>query len=100
MESRIQRGSTPTPTNLHEYEKKRVVKFAFCKCMKRKNESGSDQGRGWVPFAHTAQGEPEWEEYPHTPGVFVRVRNKGDKSGQRTGMLVRPKRTIAVGRKG
>jgi hypothetical protein len=20
---------------------------------------------------------PEWEEYPHTPGVFVRVANKG-----------------------
>ena len=22
-------------------------------------------------------GVPEWEEYPHTPGVFVRVANKG-----------------------
>jgi hypothetical protein len=33
---------------------------------------------------------PKWEEYPHTPGVFVRVANKGDKSRQRTGMDVRP----------
>jgi hypothetical protein len=24
------------------------------------------------------KGVPEWEEYPHTPGVFVRVANKGD----------------------
>ena len=23
------------------------------------------------------QDVPEWEEYPHTPGVFVRVANKG-----------------------
>jgi hypothetical protein len=23
------------------------------------------------------KGVPEWEEYPHTPAVFVRVANKG-----------------------
>jgi hypothetical protein len=40
---------------------------------------------------------PKWEEYPHTPGVCVRVRNKGDKPGQHTGMVVRPQRTIAIG---
>jgi hypothetical protein len=30
------------------------------------------------------------------PAVFVRVANKGDKSGQRTGIAVRPERAIAV----
>jgi hypothetical protein len=27
---------------------------------------------------------PEWEEYTHTPGVFVRVASKGVTSGQYT----------------
>jgi len=40
-------------------------------------------------------GVPEWEEYPHTPAVFARVANTGDKSEQRTGIAVRPGRTIA-----
>ena len=30
-----------------------------------------------VPVAATAQAFPKWEEYPHTPAVFVRVANKG-----------------------
>jgi hypothetical protein len=30
---------------------------------------------GWN--VEEARGVPEWEEYPHTPGVFVRVANKG-----------------------
>jgi hypothetical protein len=42
------------------------------------------------------RGEPKWEEYPHTPGVFARVANKGIKSRQRTGMEVRPERTMAI----
>ena len=49
------------------------------------------RGRRYEPFDF-AQGEPKWEEYPHTPGVFARVANKGDKSGQRTGMEVRQRR--------
>ena len=30
-----------------------------------------------VPFAQVVPGEPKWKEYPHTPGVFVRVAGKG-----------------------
>ncbi len=43
------------------------------------------QGRG-------RRGElvPEWEELVCTPCVLVRVRNNGDKSGQRTCLEVRP----------
>jgi len=37
---------------------------------------------------------------PHTPGVFVRVRNKRDKSRKRTSMKVQPERTIAIAREG
>jgi hypothetical protein len=44
------------------------------------------------------RGVPEWEEYTYTPGVFVRVRNKGDKSGQRTGIAVRPERIMTIAR--
>ena len=43
---------------------------------------------------------PKWEENPHTPGVFARVANKGDKSGQRTSMVVRPCRTAVSHREG
>jgi hypothetical protein len=39
---------------------------------------------------------PKWEEYPHTPGVFVRVAYKGDKSRQRTGLEVRPGRSTPL----
>jgi hypothetical protein len=34
------------------------------------------------------------------PTVFVRMANKGDKLGQRTGMGVRPERTMAIIREG
>jgi hypothetical protein len=53
----------------------------------KKDENERVIGGGYVP---------EWEEYPHTPGVFVKVRNKRDKSRQRTSMKVRPERTIAI----
>jgi len=38
----LRRGDTP-PTNLHEYQNKGVVKFAFHKCMKKKSLDGSYQ---------------------------------------------------------
>jgi hypothetical protein len=31
----------------------------------------------WFLIAMLSGGFPKWEEYPHTPGVFVRVANKG-----------------------
>jgi len=34
------------------------------------------ENRGRVPLDH-ARDEPKWEEYPHTPAVFVRVATKG-----------------------
>ena len=34
------------------------------------------------------------------PAVYIRVANKGDKPGQRTGLEVRPERAIAIAREG
>jgi hypothetical protein len=48
-----------------------------------------------LPIARTPRFVPKWEEYPHTPGVFVRVANKGlagygTWKKVRKGTLVRP----------
>ena len=38
---------------------------------------GLDAGRLQLETGKTDRAVPKWEEYPHTPGVFVRVANKG-----------------------
>jgi len=38
---------------------------------------------------------PEWESWVTHPAVFLREANKGDRTWQRTGMEVRPGKTIA-----
>jgi hypothetical protein len=71
-------------------EKKRVEFLGSAKERKRvrKNVKRRNLNNAASPIADTAGAVPKWEEYPHTPGVFVRARNKGDKSSQRTGMVV------------
>jgi hypothetical protein len=87
------------PKSAESPENKRVEFLASAKTCKRVRNRMKKKNLSNVASSHRRNCTvPEWEEYPHTPGVFVRVRNKGDKSGQRTCLEVRPESTISVAR--
>jgi hypothetical protein len=43
----------------------------------RNNVKRKNLNKKGVLVAETARPIPKWEEYPHTPGVFVRAANAG-----------------------
>jgi hypothetical protein len=56
-------------------ENKRVDILVSAK--KRKRARKSVKRKNLNTAASDERRVPKWEEYPHTPGVFVRVANKG-----------------------
>jgi hypothetical protein len=57
------------------------VSFLFATLAKRSINVAAKElmgrGSGCTSKASVHWHVPKWEEYPHTPGVFVRVANKG-----------------------
>jgi hypothetical protein len=60
-------------------EKKRVGLFVGAKKCKRVRKDLKRKNLNTVESSRRqpALAVPKWEEYPHTPGVFVRVANRG-----------------------